>query len=64
MDVGNIAELNTFLVLDAVRSRGRTHRGRRCAAISAATIDENNHYGVVNAGGTYVDPTYVAPGGR
>jgi len=26
MDVGNIAELNTFLVLDAVRSRGETTR--------------------------------------
>jgi glucokinase len=28
MDVGNIAELNTFLVLDAVRSRGRITRSQ------------------------------------
>ncbi|HUC55930.1 MAG TPA: ROK family transcriptional regulator [Streptosporangiaceae bacterium] len=28
MDVGNIAELNTFLVLDAVRSQGRTTRSQ------------------------------------
>jgi glucokinase len=28
MDVGNIAELNTFLVLDAVRSRGRVTRSQ------------------------------------
>ena len=26
MDVGNIAELNTFLVLDAIRSRGEATR--------------------------------------
>jgi DNA-binding transcriptional MocR family regulator len=28
MDVGNIAELNTFLVLDAIRSHGRTTRSQ------------------------------------
>src|SRR4051794_15012883 len=28
MDVGNIAELNTFLVLDAIRSRGEVTRGQ------------------------------------
>jgi hypothetical protein len=26
MDIGNIAELNTFLVLDAIRSRGHVTR--------------------------------------
>jgi len=26
MDVGNIAELNTFLVLDAIRARGQATR--------------------------------------
>ena len=26
MDIGNIAELNTFLVLDAIRSRGQAMR--------------------------------------
>jgi glucokinase len=40
MDVGNIAELNTFLVLDAVRSRGRVTRSQlaRELGLSDASI--------------------------
>jgi glucokinase len=40
MDVGNIAELNTFLVLDAVRSRGRITRSQlaRELGLSDASI--------------------------
>jgi glucokinase len=40
MDVGNIAELNTFLVLDAVRSHGRTTRSRlaRDLGLSDASV--------------------------
>jgi len=30
-------------------------------AISAAEIDETNHYNVVANGGAYIDPTYLAP---
>jgi glucokinase len=40
MDVGNIAELNTFLVLDAVRSHGRTTRSQlaRDLGLSDASV--------------------------
>jgi glucokinase len=40
MDVGNIAELNTFLVLDAIRSHGRTTRSQvaRELGLSDASI--------------------------
>jgi glucokinase len=40
MDVGNIAELNTFLVLDAIRSRGQATRGqlRRDLGLSDASV--------------------------
>ena len=30
-------------------------------AISAAEIDETNHYNVVTTGGAYIDPTYIVP---
>jgi glucokinase len=40
MDVGNIAELNTFLVLDAIRSHGEATRGqlRRELGLSDASV--------------------------
>ena len=40
MDVSNIAELNTFLVLDAIRSKGEVTRGQliRELGLSGASV--------------------------
>jgi exo-1,4-beta-D-glucosaminidase len=57
----SLITLTVAVAADAPMSAQTLIQASGGGAISAADIDETNHYNVVTTGGAYVDPTYLAP---